>query len=854
MAGNGASRSTSESLNPEILRSLETTLDAWPSVKVEQCLKSAREEHSEFLSRFPMDDWPSLTIEHYALGPPTYRESFSWWLEWGTKSVGSIRGGSASKHIIYLRHDNTWHIPSRYKTVDEAWDSVRAGFVDMLQFAADGDFEEAFNVPALDGATVVRMKTLFLYFPNELLPIFARAHLEHFLRALGTEPSGEDALEMNRQLLRTIRSVPQLADFSTQELAYLLYAWSHPDRTISSYKIAPGEQGSDFDDCLAGGFICVGWDDVGDLKQFGSKEDFVEEFRLKYPYEGNASQVTKKSAEIWTLMELEPGDRIIANKGTSEILAIGTVNDVGYVWRPERTHSKHTVGVDWDTTFAKKIQPKKPWAFVTVAKVSSTVFRELTDGAGPQQADASILNLYRDLEEAVHRRGQVILYGPPGTGKTYSARRAATWLLKGGSTSADANGLLANDSKFEAEELASSSIGISTGRVWWMVSNPRQWSWDELFESGSVQFSLGRLRRNFPEVRAGDLVVGYAANPLKRVVALARVVGEYDIDEPPEEAIDLEQVAQIEDGLTYAELVGDPLLSKSEPARFRCQGTLFALTQAESDHLLRILGTRDPSITAKVSPSIQQLTQITFHPSYSYEDFVEGFRPQETNTGSLDLRLTDGIFKRVCKAAAADPDRHYVVMIDEINRGNIPKIFGELITLLDKDKRGRLSITLAQSGERFTVPPNLIILGTMNTADRSIQLLDMALRRRFAFIEVLPEPAVLEGATAGDLQLDVFLKELNTSLLAYDRERQIGHAVFFFDHKVVNTPEEVASIFRHEILPLLQEYLFDDYRQLAELLGENLIDVERQRPSALLADPEALCAELSNRFNTTSRS
>jgi 5-methylcytosine-specific restriction protein B len=206
----------------------------------------------------------------------------------------------------------------------------------------------------------------------------------------------------------------------------------------------------------------------------------------------------------------------------------------------------------------------------------------------------------------------------------------------------------------------------------------------------------------------------------------------------------------------------------------------------------------------------------------------------------------------MCKAAAADPERNYVVMIDEINRGNIPKIFGELITLLEKDKRNKLGITLAQSGEHFTVPPNLILIGTMNTADRSIQLLDTALRRRFGFVEILPQPEVLEGAAAGKLQLDQFLIGLNQKLISIDRERQIGHALFFVDGNVVSTPEEFASIFRHEILPLLQEYMFDDYRALVELLGDQIIDIETQRPKAILDDAEVLCAELASHFGASS--
>ncbi len=240
--------------------------------------------------------------------------------------------------------------------------------------------------------------------------------------------------------------------------------------------------------------------------------------------------------------------------------------------------------------------------------------------------------------------------------------------------------------------------------------------------------------------------------------------------------------------------------------------------------------------------------RITFHPSYTYEDFVEGFRPQTSSAGGLELALTDGLFKEVCAAATADPERRYVVLIDEINRGNIPKIFGELITLIEKDKRG-LAVRLPQSGDEFAVPPNLVVIATMNTADRSIHLLDTALRRRFAFVELLPDPQMLAGATVGPLALDVFLEILNERIRTrVGREKQIGHALFYDDGNIIDTPEAFAAGFRHELLPLLQEYLYEDYAELADLLGADVIDVTAERPAAIVDDPEALCAALAEQF------
>ncbi len=218
---------------------------------------------------------------------------------------------------------------------------------------------------------------------------------------------------------------------------------------------------------------------------------------------------------------------------------------------------------------------------------------------------------------------------------------------------------------------------------------------------------------------------------------------------------------------------------------------------------------------------------------------------------TLDLVMVDGVFKRVCDAARAHPHTRYVVLIDEINRGNIPKIFGELITLIEKDKRG-LTVQLPQSGVSFAVPPNVLIIGTMNTADRSVHLLDTALRRRFTFLELLPESDRLEGATAGALALDVFLDGLNEQIRRrFGREKQIGHAMFFHEAGIVDTPESFAAMFHFELLPLLQEYLYEDYGELKNILGD-VIDAGAERVAADVEDdPAALCAKLAAKFGAS---
>jgi 5-methylcytosine-specific restriction enzyme B len=827
--------------------SISDALATWDRDAVKARVATAVQLREEFVERFPISAWPDLHLESYALGQQVEGGTLCWWMEFHTRSVASMSGGSAAKHLIWRGTAGNWRYPKEYPSVEDAWDAVRAGFVEILGLGGESRFDEIDDVNVLAGAAALRSKLLYMYFPDELVPVTSKVHVDHFLQALEVAAPNWSAVRANRQLLVLLRSQPELADLSTQELGYFLYHWADPRASVRVVKIAPGEQARYWSECLAGKYICVGWDDVGDLSLFPNKESFREAFRERYPYSGNEAQVSRKANELWTLTELEVGDKVIANRGISEVLAVGTVTDEGYCWRPDRDEFRHTIAVDWDTNFARSIEPVKAWATTTISKVPAALYKTITGNevvTQPVETD----HVYGEVEQALARRGQVILYGPPGTGKTYTARRAAVWLLDGGSANAQAAEALSDAKHFASREKHFGAARNQARQVWFMVANPSHWAWSRLPADGSVDYSLGRLKRNYPRVHAGDLVVGYESTPTQRVVALARITGEYDPDGPSDKALTLEPVTAISDGLTWNELQRDPILDESEPVRFRCQGSLFALTTVEADRLLNLLNERDSSLGAYAEASIQRLTRITFHPSYSYEDFIEGFRPVQSNAGSLELALTDGIFKEVCATATADPEHRYVVVIDEINRGNIPKIFGELMTLIEKDKRG-LTVRLSQSGDEFAVPPNVVIIATMNTADRSIHLLDTALRRRFAFIELLPDPEILAGATVGPLALDVFLENLNERIRSrVGRERQIGHALFYDDAKIIDTADAFSASFRHELLPLLQEYLYEDYAELAELLGTDVIDVAAERPAAIVDDPEALCVALADQF------
>ncbi len=244
---------------------------------------------------------------------------------------------------------------------------------------------------------------------------------------------------------------------------------------------------------------------------------------------------------------------------------------------------------------------------------------------------------------------------------------------------------------------------------------------------------------------------------------------------------------------------------------------------------------------------------VTFHQSFVYEDFIEGIRPNvaNTNNGNITYSIQDGIFKRICKRATEDPTNEYAIFIDEINRGNIEGIFGELISLIELDKRignvNPLSVTLPYSKESFGVPNNLSIFGTMNSADKSTDIMDIALRRRFEFIPMnynLDELSTvlrhkgIDPTNIDGIDLLTLLKTINERItLLLDNNFTIGHAYF----TNVSSFADIKDVLIHKIIPLLEEYFYEDLGKIQLIFSD--IDTQGQNKADAIMTYEELVTE-----------
>lgn len=579
--------------------------------------------------------------------------------------------------------------------------------------------------------------------------------------------------------------------------------------------MAPGTNAKLWNECIASGVILYGADELPDLKQFGSKQEITAEIKKVYKKKNNP---TNDGKAAWQFAhDLKIGDFIFAKKGIKEIIGYGKIASDYYRDESRKTY-RNVRKVEWLTT--------GNWIIPKDRGIPLKTLTEVTD--------------YKSFLE---------------------------WILP----------LVQKEHKPERS-------------YWWLNANPNIWNFTDVAVGESVIYTAFNEKGNkrqkfkyFEQAKSGDILIGYVTSPKQQIVAICEITqGLHNTKEG--DGIEFVKKKQLTSPISYSTLESIPGLKNSEPIKSH-QGSLFKLREDEFSLIHNLIaGEVEEPISSVPYTTTEALTDlflsetdfveiiallknkkniilqgppgvgksfiarrvayaligkkaptnvrmIQFHQAYSYEDFIQGYRPN-TDGG---FYLKNGVFFGFCKKAAADLSNPYVFIIDEINRGNLSKIFGELMLLIEADKRSvEFAVTLTYSQadtESFYIPPNVHLIGMMNTADRSLAMVDYALRRRFSFVDLKPEFSspkfkdYLAGKGVAGSIIDRIIKrmeEINTQITQdgtnLGKGYCIGHSFFCPETEGDYDEEWYKRVVSYEIAPLIREYWFDKAEKAASTI------------------------------------
>ncbi len=574
---------------------------------------------------------------------------------------------------------------------------------------------------------------------------------------------------------------------------------------------APGRNAKHWEEFFTEGIMALGWDELGDLRNYQSKTQIAEKLRELHQTKSLKTNDALANYEFSSVVAL--GDIVIAKKRQTQYVGYGVVTS-DYFYDESREKYRSCRKVDW--------KKKGKWLKDDGLIVQKTL-TDITKFPEYVEKLSALIGIETTDEEAIETEPEVRAY-------------------------------------------------------YWLNAKPNVWSPDELRTDPEIQYTThnekGRKRRVYKymtQAKPGDQVIVYETSPVKKVRGLLEVTKSVYMNEEDQEEFELKLIEFFPRQPDWEELKQLKSFQNSE-VMINNQGSLFKLTKAEFEAVVSLakgefqklpsytkrelldevfiskemldkslgLLRRKKNIVLQGPPGTgktffakrlawclmgeldpERVQMIQFHQSFSYEDFIQGYRPDDGI-----LKLKNGVFYELAIKASLDTKRDYVLVIDEINRGNLSKIFGELMLLIEADKRKEhVRLTYSKPGKEFTVPENLYIIGTMNTADRSLAMVDYALRRRFAFVDMEPNFGNKFISNLKSLGISSEIIELIKRMISGVNQIilddtslgegfLVGHSYFVQKELPPDQKAWLKEIIDFEILPLLKEYWFDNEDRL----------------------------------------
>ncbi|SIQ01308.1 5-methylcytosine-specific restriction enzyme B [Peribacillus simplex] len=789
----------------------------------EQLLAEKEEGRQSFLKRFPFASLIDLTIDEFS--NTKTKDCFNYWLE-RKKILGGIGGGNSSKFGIYLSKTGDYckgygkqKIELKGEQLNKEFQSLKERIIKAIKFAEEDHISDisSLEVPVFN---MVLLKILNIYIPDKFLNIYSPP----ILIELGKELNINDALlaskysiELNHEVLIALKKQDVFSSWSNEEISRFIWdTFSERDKALDkniNYWLI--EHKSDNEDSIRDYLLqnnCIAIDIFHeDLSPYLNEESIEDIFDEKE--ESTAGQKALK--QFFTMKE---GDLVALkstytlkvegkNRAVLRISAVGRITSDATDGYEFSQKYGHLLPVQWTNTEKREFIGYGGYrSVINEAKSKKTinlVFMQSEEIKDPSPLPEPILDTVPK---------NYIFHGPPGTGKTYTVTERAVKLI---------------DPKIYEELIADGREAI-------------QQEFSRLVKAGQINFVTFHQSYAYE-----DFIEGLKSDgngnfiPTDGILKKAALEAMYEGIESNKH--DYSGEVHFEQLYNYLVVNGIPhnvqFESKTGAASFIShispQGNIVVTSEdvktnsiVSKERLLNLYRfIQEHDIDWKhnnigfIREAIGGCNQTRY---WSVLNWISE-KMEEEETIEIEGDEKKAVIKKALIERSSSFEftnvKKHVVIIDEMNRGNISKIFGELLTLLEEDKRltekNELIVELPYSKEKFTLPPNLFIIGTMNTADRSIALLDTALRRRYVFEEMMPNADLLESI-GEEIDLTVMLSIMNKRIeVLYDRDHTIGHAYFIN----ATTDEEVISIFQTKIIPLLQDYFYDDWEKIGLVLG-----------------------------------